>query len=489
METNIINKSFFAYEGKDLSRLDAEFAVPSLLLEEQALKAHTGGRLKEFITKYNGPTINDSYAEEDDEVKYIAIDSIDNEDGLTYSDTLLFKDIPSRAKYKLVSGDILVSNVRPNRGAVTLITDRNSGNLASSGFTLLRAIKAPKFSQEFLFAFIKTQYGKKQLMRRNRGSMYPAVVEADVLDIWIPQPEEVFEKAITKQIKSILELHDEFFRLIESQEAMLEELLRPYGAPPSPLEGAPGIISTTVTSSKDFLSPEGPERFDAEFFRKEYDEFDALTKRLGDSFILNQYFDCLPGRALGGGEDLIPYIKQAVLTNAGINWSAVSYEQGDSTPETGRVKDGDILLASTAHEIYYVGRKVDYVRAVPGEIKDTNACVPDVMIVRSKASKPERLHASYVAAFLRNPAGLHQVQRCIRGLRGGHIYGRDVGQYVRVPIPDDDWLDEFEDVSEKAESRRNTAKTKFRSAIEQTGEWVRSIIGASESLEVESFQY
>ena len=145
-------------------------------------------------------------------------------------------------------------------------------------------------------------------------------------------------------------------------------------------------------------------------------------------------------------------------------------------PPRGRVKPGDLLLACTAHEIFYVGRKVDYVREVPENIVGNNVCVADILIFRPRLEKPTAIMESYVAAFLRSPWGLHQVQRCIRGLRGGHVYDIDLERYVRVPLPDAKWMEDFESLSNQAESLRNTAKHQIVEAVAQVDTWIEATI-------------
>jgi len=79
---------------------------------------------------------------------------------------------------------------------------------------------------------------------------------------------------------------------------------------------------------------------------------------------------------------------------------------------------------------------------------------------------------SYLAAFLRSPSGLHQVQRCIRGLRGGHVYRDDLSQYVRVPLPSSEFLERFEALSEEAERTRLEAKNVLLDAFEVLRKWI-----------------
>ena len=96
--------------------------------------------------------------------------------------------------------------------------------------------------------------------------------------------------------------------------------------------------------------------------------------------------------------------------------------------------------------------------------------------MRPQDGTEAKVPGSYVAAFLRSPAGLHQVQRCIRGLRGGHVYRDDLARYVRVPLPPKEWLDKFEALSEQAEKKRLDAKATLLGAFDAMRTWVKDSV-------------
>ena len=469
MEVNIIDKMEFG-AGLPLPRLDAEYVWKSVWDAEKRIRTLKGWPLAQLVVKYDGPTLNDEYCDGGSLVNYIDIDSIGTSDGLAYVDELRYEDRPSRAKYQLEENDLLVSNVRPNRGAITLINSLRAGALASSGFSLLRDKHLKHAPQAYLFAFLKSRFGRLQLERRARGSMYPAVMIDDILDVWIPKPPERVLNSVCNAIDRGIALHKQFFELVQEQSKMLEDFLRPFGSPPSPLEGNLTRANWTEVSK---LDSDKAQRFDAEFFRHEYGAFDARLQAAVQTFLLGEYYRLSPGRGLGKGNDSLPFIKQGALTNAGINWSAVSYESG-ALKSVSDVKAEDILLACTAHEIYYVGRKVDFVRSVPEEIRKTNAAVADLMVIRPRPEKPKHIHGSFVAAFLRSPAGLHQVQRCIRGLRGGHVYKDDLSAYVRVPVPEESWLHTFEKRAAAYESVRTDAMHAIAKGVQCVEDWIKS---------------
>jgi hypothetical protein len=474
MRSSVVAKRDFG-RAKSFERLDAEFMDSELLVFERDLRATPGRLLGDEVDRLregHGRSL-DSEAE----VSYIAIDSIDNEDGLVFQDALKFGELPSRAKYQVKTNDILVSNVRPNRGAVGLLGSRDSGCLASSGFTPIRVKPASVLSPEYLFAYLKTDFGRSQLVRRARGSMYPAVVADDVFALWIPVPNKALDKEVRTVIDEARRAQVKFFDGHRSCTEMLNAYLLPYGAPPSPLEGDGRPVDWTVVKSSAVLGFDGAARLDAEFSRQCYVDFDARCQSLGDSFLLGKYFDLSAGNLLRPGSDVVPYAKQAVLTNVGVNWSALTWEQGTAPPEADGIRSGDILLACTAHEIAYVGRKVDFVRELPRDIKKPIGCVPDVMILRPKTNKPKWLAGSYVASVLRHPVGLYQVQRCIRGLRGGHVYRGDLAKYVRLPTPEAKWIEGYEMHAVAAEEARNEAKRQMTRAFEIVDAFAAALIG------------
>lgn len=459
MEVRVVIKSDF---GHAMARLDAEFMAPSLTADELYLRTKPGREVHQLGLAASTNWKSMPKSSQTSSVSYIDIDSVDTDDGVAYPDLLLTEDLPSRAQYVVAPLDILISNVRPNRGGVSLMGGWSTGAVASSGFTLLRLAPECELTPEYLFSFLRSRFGRVQLIRRTRGSMYPAVTEGDVKELWIVSPTPAIAEGTLQCIHSALEYQREFFKQVNRAEERFALFLAPYGAPPDPVQThTPSVVWASV-KAREMLGQQGQQRLDAEFFRPEYAVFEKRCKSLGQFFYLGDHFDLFPGGGFKSGEDEVPCVKQGILTNYGINWSAIAVEQA-AWPASGRVKAGDILLACAAHEIFYVGRKVDYVRAIPSNLSK-NVCVSDVLIIRAKSPEGAEL-APYVSTFLRHPAGLYQVQRCIRGLRGGHVYKDDLARMVIVPKPDGETLNELNGLTAAIESSRNSSKEQVRKAI------------------------
>ncbi len=459
MIVNITPRSLFGPTRFD--RLDAEYVISEDLKHEEMLVSKFSAKpLLKSAEIYNGPTVNKRLHGPATAIRYVDIDSVDLADGLTYPDTLVFQDRPSRAKYVLEKDDILVSNVRPNRGAVTLVTERLAGAIASSGFTLIRPHKSIQDNPIRLYLYLRSASARRQLIRRNRGSMYPAVLSRDVFDILIPDFDEKLIERSAEKVNIAVTLQDQFFSALAEVDAHLSQFLEPIGHPPSPLDSSRGGVPDVTFVSRTYAMQEN-QRIDAEFFRSEYSEFHSNLRGIGSTFTLGEYYQVFNPH-LTRGDVPMPTLKQSALTNAGINWTAVMKQAGRGSGSA--VKDGDILLACTAHEIFYVGRKVDLVRDVPEDFV-INQAVGELAVIRPRPTKPTSLRSSYVAAFLRQAAGRNQVQRCIRGLRGGHTYPQDLEKHVLIPLPDDDWLEAFEQLASRADRLRAEAKETMVQAV------------------------
>lgn len=458
LNVNAVPRS--AFGGARFARLDAEFVQAAVLQREEMITRFGGAALSSMASRYNGPVVNAAFADASSEFRYIAIDDVDNDDGLLFPQQISFGSRPSRAKYLVQRGDVLVSNVRPSRGAVALVTARDSGALASSGFTLVRDPAA--MQAEVLFACLRTRQLREQLVRRNRGSMYPAVVERDVFEAVVPPLPAVVADGARRAMRLAVSTQDAFFKRLDETRELLEAVLAPYGAPPSPLQSARSSVDRTEIQWSAAFGDGSARRIDAEFFRSEYVDFGQRLQELGPWCRLGELYSLKSGR-LKPGDERVATIKQAVLTNAGVNWSAVEWQSGSCAGA--QVAPGDILLASTAHEIAYVGKKVDYVTHVPDDVEPCHQVVAEIMVLRPRKGAKRAMPGAYVAAFLRHPAGLHQVQRCIRGLRGGHTYPQDLDREVLVPDPGDEWLENFETIANEADTLRRQAKLGVQNAV------------------------
>jgi type I restriction enzyme S subunit len=138
--------------------------------------------------------------------RYVDIAGIDRElKRIARAEAIPCSDAPSRARKEVRAGDVVVSTVRPNLNAIAQIPEDLDGEIASTGFAVLRA--NPKLvDSRYLFYRAQHQEFVDYLVANATGASYPAVSDSIVrrAALPLPPPKEQFR---------IIELLDEADRL------------------------------------------------------------------------------------------------------------------------------------------------------------------------------------------------------------------------------------------------------------------------------------
>lgn len=126
--------------------------------------------------------------EADQPFLYVDIASIDRQlKTIGAFSELVGAEAPSRARKVIHANDVLVSTVRPNLNAVAIVPRELDGQVASTGFCVLRP-RPSVLHPKFLFYFAVTPEFVDELSSKVRGAHYPAVSDGDVKKLAIPLP-------------------------------------------------------------------------------------------------------------------------------------------------------------------------------------------------------------------------------------------------------------------------------------------------------------
>jgi len=116
---------------------------------------------------------------ETEKFTYIDIGSVDRDTkAITTPQVLLGKDAPSRARKQVAKGDTLVSMTRPNLNAVALVPPSLDGQIASTGFDVLRPLEG--VDPRWLAYLVRTEQFVSAMSELVQGALYPAVRTKDV---------------------------------------------------------------------------------------------------------------------------------------------------------------------------------------------------------------------------------------------------------------------------------------------------------------------
>lgn len=138
--------------------------------------------------------------------RYVDISGVDRDAKvITRADELPCEEAPSRARKTIQALDVLVSTVRPNLNAVAMVPDELDGEIASTGFSVLRS-NPTILNPKFLFYWVQHPEFIGFLVANATGANYPAVTEGVVKRAPLPL-------ATPKEQSRIVELLDEADRL------------------------------------------------------------------------------------------------------------------------------------------------------------------------------------------------------------------------------------------------------------------------------------
>lgn len=139
--------------------------------------------------------------------RYIDISSIDVvTGGVVNPQELEGSEAPSRARKVVRAFDILVSTCRPTRGAIAVVPQVLHDQVASTGFSLLRA--KPGVNPFFLHYALRLPSTLEQFRKWSTGSSYPAILDEDVAKTLIPLPGREQQDEIAKLVVDAMSQRD-----------------------------------------------------------------------------------------------------------------------------------------------------------------------------------------------------------------------------------------------------------------------------------------
>ena len=157
----------------------------------------------------------------DKEFIYLDISGIDNKHN-KIQDIKLYsgKNAPSRARQLVKHNDILFSTVRTYLKNIAQVPEKYDGQVASTGFCVLRS--ASGIDPNYLFYFTLTNGFLKSLESLQRGTSYPAVRDNDVKRQKVPIPPEHEQQRIVAKIEELFSDLDDGIASLKKAQAQLK---------------------------------------------------------------------------------------------------------------------------------------------------------------------------------------------------------------------------------------------------------------------------
>ncbi len=190
-------------------RLDAEYYQTKYEIYERSIKNFANGYT---TVKETFDLVTEKCYRNLNQYRYIEIGDINVGNGSYIFNLINTKDLPDNAKIMTKVGDILVSTVRPNRGAVAILEENNL--LVSGAFTVLR--QKSNYSKELLQVLLRTPMYRDWLLKFNVGTSYPVIKSNDILNLQVPLLNETAQNEISDKIQETFRLRNKIKQLLNT---------------------------------------------------------------------------------------------------------------------------------------------------------------------------------------------------------------------------------------------------------------------------------
>ncbi|WP_152666408.1 hypothetical protein [Pseudomonas putida] len=138
---------------------------------------------------------------------YLDISSVDVMSGSILSPQEVdCSDAPSRARKVVRAFDLMISTCRPTRGAIAVVPPKLHDQIASTGFSIIRAKRG--INPFYLHFALRLPSTLEQFRKWSTGSSYPAILDEDVAKTLIPVPSPEEQDEIAKLVVQALEVRE-----------------------------------------------------------------------------------------------------------------------------------------------------------------------------------------------------------------------------------------------------------------------------------------
>lgn len=213
--TPVIAEKRFTESFLKSGRLDAEYYQPKYDKYLELVSAYKNG-CSNIRTEFN--QVTEKCDRKNPEYSYVEIGDIDVNNGVASFNAISTEELPANAKIMTKCGDILVSTVRPNRGAVAIL--ESDELLVSGAFAVLR--QKHSYKKEVLQTLLRTDLYRDWLLQFNVGTSYPVIKDDDVLNMPIPLFEQEIQNDIEAKVQESFALRHKSKELLEYAKRAVE---------------------------------------------------------------------------------------------------------------------------------------------------------------------------------------------------------------------------------------------------------------------------
>lgn len=198
-------------------RIDADYFQPKYGEIVQLIKSYHGG----WNTLGSMTHIKDSnfVPVHDTEHRYIELANIAGDGRILDCNIEIGQDLPSRARRKVTTGDVIVSSIEGSLSSIALIGEEYDQALCSTGFYV---ISSETMNPETLYVLLKSHAGQLQLKQGCNGTILTSINKDAFGKIVLPLIVEEVQAQIQQMVAESAALHKESNRLLECAKRAVE---------------------------------------------------------------------------------------------------------------------------------------------------------------------------------------------------------------------------------------------------------------------------
>lgn len=204
-------------DTEQAERIDAEYYQPKYESIVKAIKAYKGGwDTLGNLAKLKGKNFNPLKKKQ---YKYIELANITGNGEV--ADCMIEKgqDLPTRARRKVATGDVIVSSIEGSLSSIALIEEDYSQALCSTGF---HVVNSKTFNSETLLILLKSIAGQLQLKKGCSGTILTAINRDEFKQVVLPKVTEAKQTEIQQKVTESFNLRKQSKYLLECAKRAVE---------------------------------------------------------------------------------------------------------------------------------------------------------------------------------------------------------------------------------------------------------------------------
>mgnify|MGYP004649195253 FL=1 len=188
-------------------RLDAEYYQPKYEeIEKQICTTNTVCSSCNIFDK--------NFMPEDEEIyQYIELANVNLMGEISTPDKICGKDLPSRARRLVKTGQVIISSIEGSLQSCALITEEFNNAVCSTGFYVL---DSEEYNPETLLVLFKSEPIQALLKKRCSGTILTAISKDELEKMPLPELDEITQKEIAEKVQESFRLRKKSKKLLDA---------------------------------------------------------------------------------------------------------------------------------------------------------------------------------------------------------------------------------------------------------------------------------